>query len=183
MTNVRGFVIAAVSSLVFLAALYFTFVFVAESSRWEWEYWARDVQEGRIERVVAVLGYWIRSSPIYHVFGLGAAASFSPDVHGFFPEMVYAEVLAEYGFIGFGLLASVVVLTMRLMARGWRSSIDTLDRRGLVAVLGALCLFEFIVMMKQGTLMWNYTAFLFPIVLGKTVSAIEQERALFGNRN
>ena len=116
---------------------------------------------------MVVLREWASGSPFTWIFGLGSSASFSDTLLGGYPHLVAAEALAELGVIGFSLLMTIWVLTAKNLWKLGRRLAEFPEERGLVAVLGALFLFELVLTFKQGSLLGNYFSFGFAMMIGR----------------
>jgi len=148
--------------------------FFAESDRWAVQNML-DVYSGtRISYILRVLDYWINSSPIYWFAGLGNSASFAPYLIETYPHMVMAEVLAEEGLIGFGLLSAIIFLATRSIIRIYPYTAPFPDARGVLAVLGAWFLFVFTLSFKQGSMLGNTYLFAFAIMLGRLEQVVRR---------
>jgi hypothetical protein len=111
--------------------------------------------------------HWAEAGPLAWVVGVGSGASWSPDLVGHMTEMVYAEVLAEEGLVGFGLLMGVVFLSFRSLRRLTRMLAHAPDQRAEVAAWGGLLLVYLLVMAKGHTLLGHPYPFLLAIALGR----------------
>lgn len=107
---------------------------------------------GRLQSAATLLEAWSRSGASI-VIGLGNSAAFA--LLGIYPHNVPVEILAEEGLAGLGLFSAIVILAGRAFFRLTRKVAG--DRRGggAVSVLGALSVFEFLLLLKQGSLLGN----------------------------
>lgn len=143
--------ILAVLSAVVLIALGIWFVEKYEwSGRWSWEKIA-EAREGRWAMAVGLLEYWANSGVMRWLFGLGNSSSFK--LVGFYPHNSVIEVLGEEGIVGL-LLFTIFVLSgslagMRMM---FHAGLPVTSRSNL-GVLLAMFSFEFILTLKQGSLL------------------------------
>jgi hypothetical protein len=176
-TNIRGFIATVISVALMLVAAQWAFDSFSEARRWQSQNMLEAYESGRIGQSLIVLEYWI-SRPAYWLIGLGTSACFDPRIIGFYPHVVFVEVLAEEGLIGFALLWMVVILTFRSLARLFRVLRDDRQQRGLLAATGALFLFEVILSFKQGSLLGNPHAFAFAIMLGQYEQALTRQQQL-----
>jgi len=177
LTSIKGLfgTIVAVGLLAILALWAFN-TYAAFSERWQWEEMVNAYQTGRMDRVADVLGYWASSSPIRWVIGLGSSGSYAPFVHGTYPEVAIVEILAEEGIIGLGLFLTMVVLSGRSFFRTYVRVAQFDNARGLLAVIGALFFFEFMLSFKQGTMLADPHLFAFAIMLGRYELVVERHQ-------
>ncbi len=160
----------------------------ADQSRWEWDHMVQDYGSSRVGGVARVLNYWMDSSPFYWFFGLGNSASFAPHIYGYYPHVVIAEVLAEEGLIGLVLLLATFFLVTRSILRIRLQVAHSPKLRGVLAVLGAWLLLQFILLHKQGSLLGNSYFFAVAIMVGRLESVrtrltpdCRQEENVLGN--
>jgi hypothetical protein len=122
---------------------------------------------GRLDRSLHLLGLWY-SDPLTLVFGLGSSASFSLGIAGNYVHIVPIEILAELGIVGFSIFAYLAFYCVRVGLAAFRSitpGIENLRRNQVIAALLAIGLMEFLLSLKQGTLLRNYYLFFCPILL------------------
>jgi hypothetical protein len=143
-----------------------------DAARWSAEKTSGDV-EGRLHGALTLLSLAM-AHPLTFLFGLGNSSAFH--YIGAYPHITPLEELAEEGLIGTGIYAGILYVTgrsiLRLLRVAARSS-DTNMRAG-VAVLGALFLFEFVLTMKQGSLLSCYFAFVYSMLLSRVEALTAQ---------
>ena len=130
------------------------------ASRWSLEKMFAEFQETRLFMVQKLLNYWMESSPIHWVLGLGSSSSFSSEILGVYPHMIMVEVLAELGVVGFVLLCILYLLVVRAWFKLYRIYRHDPIGRGVVATLGALALYGFILSFKQGSFLGQTNTYL-----------------------
>lgn len=120
------------------------------ASRWEPERLQGDVGAARIGQAERLLGYWLDSSPVHQIFGLGHGAARDPRLLGGYPHVVFAEVLGEEGLVGIVLLSVALVQGFLAYWKRIRES-EPGQSHALLAV-AALLSYEVILSFKQGSL-------------------------------
>ncbi len=124
-------------------------------------------QQGRVNTTLELLGHWVDAGPFAWLIGLGSSASFDPNIVGFYPHMVFGEVLGELGLVGFVILWLCPIFGFLAIYRLWLYVKDFPEERGLVMGLGALFLFDIVLSFKQGSLLGSMTTFAFAAMLGR----------------
>lgn len=132
------------------------------AARWETEHVESSIVEGRTDGAAKLLKFWSLSSLNHVIFGLGHATSRDPRLLGSYPHVVPAEVLAEEGIFGALLYLVVLIVSGTYVVRAYRGSSG--DDRKLNSTVAALLLFEFLLTLKQGTLL-GAASFLLLLVL------------------
>jgi hypothetical protein len=143
----------------------------ADANRWNIDTFRAEVADSkqavRLNYVHRLIDYW-NQSPAYHaVVGLGNSAAFDPDIIGEYPHVVLVEVLAEEGVVGLVLFVAFVFLTCRSLWRLYLLAARDPVWRSLVAVAGALFIYEFMLSFKEGSLIGNVYMFTFAVMLGR----------------
>ena len=142
-----------------------------DRSRWSSGGLERDFTN-RLAAAQNLLYYWMQS-PISILFGLGSSASFLPKIFGFYVHMVPFEVLGELGLFGFSIYFLIIYKTVRVVIYNLKNKfLDQEDRRILITI-SAMCLFEFFLSLKQGSLINNVNFFGCIIVLSRIDSLIK----------
>jgi hypothetical protein len=175
--SIPGFIGAVVGACVLLALASFAFEHYADLKRWDVDRMVADYDKGRLDQAWIVIQAWLSSGMMRWPIGLGNSASFAPSLLGMYPHFVPGEILAEEGFIGFGLYLLVLFLAVRAFRRAYAIVWTDPAARGRLAVLGSLCLFEFVLSLKQGSLLGNMNFFAFVIILGRYEAALSREHA------
>ncbi len=111
---------------------------------------------GRLENARTLLAAWFDGGMQAFLVGLGYAGSFNPNIVGFYPHFVPAEVLGEFGLIGASLFVAMLVLGAYRWLWLYRAVAPYPVARGLVSALGAIILFDFLLGFKQGTLLSQF---------------------------
>ena len=152
----------------------------AADSRWHSAKMHQDVF-GRFNAVGKLLAAWSESA-FSILFGLGNSASFDPKIIGFYPHVVPLEILGEEGIVGFSLFMSLIYFTCRNLLRILKAVQADTEKRGFLAALGAIFLFELVLSCKQGSLMGSPILFTFIILIGKYELLVRKEGAVGINR-
>ncbi|MCA9184209.1 MAG: O-antigen ligase family protein, partial [Planctomycetales bacterium] len=150
-TNLRMLLMGTVGLLLFFAVASLSFGYFADAGRWNLDLIGKDYSETRVEMSKKVLMYWVSSSPVHWLLGLGSSASFDHRVAGFYPHVVPVEILGELGVVGFVLFVSINVMAWRSLYRMFVLTGDSPEERGVVACMAALLLFELLLLFKQGS--------------------------------
>ncbi len=148
-----------------VASVLFAHVAALQGGRWDWTTMFQTYEGGRVDTSLTVLKAWVHAGPLRWLIGLGSSGSFA--VIGFYPHMVPAEVLAELGLVGAGLYGAVLYLTIRSLRRMWPRFADFPEARGILAVWGAIFVFEFILGCKQGSMIGQPFFFAAVILIGR----------------
>jgi len=109
--------------------------------------------EGRLSNILDALSGWVRS-PIYWVPGMGANAftSVSTAASEGWIHNLTAELLVEYGIIGLGLFATLVILTFMDIRWLFDRVKEDPEYRASLALLSAVLTFELFLAQKQANL-------------------------------
>lgn len=163
--NIGGFLAVVFGTGIFLVLATWAFdTFTADTGkRWDAENMISTWSTSRLDTTMALLNYWLDAGPVAWLIGIGTSGSFRPDIVGFYPHMVMGEVLGELGLIGFALLWLFVLVALHTIWKLYTAIADDPERRGLLAALAAMFMFEVILSFKQGSLLGNPYAFGFAI--------------------
>lgn len=142
-----------------------------ESARWDADRMEQDLS-GRFEAANALIATWY-SSPENLLFGLGSSASYDPAIFGFYTHIVPLEILGELGLVGFTLFLLILYNTYKIFWRSFKNSKGSSTRRGVLATVSAITLFEFLLSFKQGSLLGNQLMFCMFLVLAKIDKSFE----------
>lgn len=149
------------------------------SGRWDWDK-IREARTGRWEMCADLLEYWGKSDAMRWLFGLGNSASFR--VVGFYPHNTPAEVLAEEGIVGMAIFAYFCLsVGFRGLLMMYDEKLPVLSRSNL-GVLLALFSYEFILGLKQGSLLGSYNFFCFGCTTAILMARYRWELKLQGAR-
>ena len=130
----------------------------------------------RIEMSRMLLVEWTRSGPLQWLFGLGLGASWS--VLGIYPHVVPVQVLGEAGLIGLFFYGSFHVLAVVAWVRLYYATKGNPEVRSIVAIVGALFAYQFILCFKQGGISGGHHVWLFPFLLNRFGSILTKQNAL-----
>lgn len=139
----------------------------SESARFDPLNMIEDYDGSRLVFVNRAMHYWMNAGPVAWVIGIGSAGCFAPEVVGFYPHFVLAEVLVELGFIGLTLWLAALFLTAR---SGWRllhANSYQPEYRSAIAGLIGLFLFYFILSFKQGSLLGSHDLLVMMILISR----------------
>ena len=142
-------------------------IYVVEegSKRWEIQHIVESLKEGRVDRSVDVLSSYVEAGPMWWLIGLGNSASYHPEIHGFMPEVLPVEVLAEEGLIGFFLFIGGIIAVYTSFRRSLHLVRDHPDLRATIVAVTALFTLELILSLKQGSLVRGYMMFGIAIII------------------
>jgi hypothetical protein len=150
-------------------------------------YWAQDVggqarftlvhmedaYGGRLRSAIVLLQHWLQS-PLTVLFGLGNSASYT--ILGIYPHIVSLEVLGEEGVLGFLIYVWIIVMTTVSALRTFPAVKMQPHSRILYVCMGALWAYEFVLINKQGSLLFGYEFFLYTILLVQTGQVLSRQR-------
>ncbi|OQX69199.1 MAG: hypothetical protein B6A08_05800 [Sorangiineae bacterium NIC37A_2] len=149
------FLPVALSSIALLGTSLFEDEVRANRLRWSGDQMRRDLTEDRIGSAQQLFEYWSSSDPLHVLFGLGNSISYDPRILGGYPHVVPVEVLCEEGIVGALLFAACIGLSVHYAIKAGLSS-NGLTRQLFTTVL-ALMLYEFLLTLKQGSLLGSRT--------------------------
>jgi hypothetical protein len=151
-----GWIAAGVSTMMILGMAAWSFSgFADQRGRWDLDKMQSTFAATRLEYVATLLEFWMESSPLNWMFGLGSSASYDNRILGRYCHVTTVEVLAELGFVGFALFIAFFVLVSRDMVRLYQVTRDSEVDRGVAVTLGALFTFGVILSFKQGSFLTN----------------------------
>lgn len=193
-TGSRGQIVAAVATTILfvgtrkggawllLAALGLAGVFASglfadelarNAARWDPARVSQDITTARVGRAEQLLAFWSHSNLPTILLGLGHASSRDPRLLGGYPHVVPAEVLAEEGVLG----ALLYVLTLGTAAfyylRGLGRSRGR--KRELLRAGLALTFYEFLLTLKQGSLLGQPSFLLLVVLSGVALEDTDQD--------
>ncbi len=181
--NIAGFVGAAAGIgliLVLATYAYDLYAFGGDDQRWDVGNMVDTYSGSRLGTSGELLAAWSEAGPIAWLVGLGSSASYEPDIVGFYPHLVMAEVLGELGFIGFVMLWAIVIVAARDLWSIQRRAIANPVARGMSAAVGAIFLFEVILSFKQGSLLGSSNALGMAVVIGRVAASCRQGEPISG---
>lgn len=172
-SNLRGILPTLIGFVIFgFLAMNLFELLAAGSRRWELESMEEALRGGRFETAKALLDEWASSSPFHWFMGLGNSASFDPNILGVYPHMVPLEILGEEGIIGFGIFVAICLLSARSVIRTYPLVRNQPDALGILAALGGILFFRFVLSCKTSSLVHSNYLLLFAILLGKYELAV-----------
>ncbi len=116
----------------------------------------------RVELVSGVFEYWSAADPIAWFFGLGSSASWH--LISMYPHVIPIEILFELGLFGLIVYLIALVLTTRSIIRLFRYVQMNIIERGVFATVVAMVMFQFLLTLKQGSLMRETYFFMFAVM-------------------
>lgn len=151
----------------------------AAAGRWSLDRLTEDYggRSIRVLRIEAMIEAW-QSSPGRILAGLGNSAAYDPNITdctspvGCYPHNLPVEILTEEGLIGAALYVAVILYigVVAVQALG-NPGIDR-DHKPALKVLLAFVIFEFLLSLKQGSLLGNWRFFLFIILLDRAIDLL-----------
>lgn len=135
-------------------------------NRWTSERMFMDVF-GRFHNLGILLGIWASGSPGGLLFGLGNSASFSFPQLGIYPHFVPGEILAEEGLLGMALYLGILSQCIGNLRSTYQLVRDNAEARSALALFGAFLVYEFLITLKQGSLIGNAMFFGMAILIGR----------------
>jgi O-antigen ligase len=120
------------------------------NTRWQLDQFA-EAQQGRVEMAMTMLEICFRDGPRAWLVGLGSSASFK--YLETYPHNIYAETLAEEGLVGFTLLITVILMTLKQGYALLRTEGLSPGVRVNIGILMGMYCFNLILGLKQGSLL------------------------------
>ena len=117
----------------------------------------------RGELVSGVFEYWSAADPIAWFFGLGSSASWH--LINMYPHVIPIEILFELGLFGFVVYLVAIILTTRSLIRLYRYMRMNMIERGVFTTMVAMVMFQFLLTLKQGSLMRETYFFMFAVMV------------------
>lgn len=167
--DARQFFAVAGGALFMMLTIFITFsLFLDEESarRWQGGLFA-EAGEDRSYRVLKVAETYF-SNPGIWIQGMGTNSfPFVNNTPFDYPHNLVAELLLDYGMIGISLLVVAMLFTYRAARDMIRTFGNDEVLRGTVAAMAGLCIFAFMVALKQGSVIGQPTPFYFWFLLAK----------------
>lgn len=129
---------------------------------------------GRFDNALRLLHHWSQS-PLTMLFGLGNTASYDPGIIGFYPHIVPLEILGEEGILGFSIYIGIIILSFRSLIRTRKLIVKNKSQLGALAALGAMFVFQLVISLKQGSMLYSAYLFTFSVMIGKYEEVIRKE--------
>ncbi len=139
---------------------------VDTAHRWSSGKMATDMA-GRFQNLGTLFGIWSLNSLGKLVFGLGNSSSYAIRQLGIYPHFVPGEVLAEEGLPGILLYLSLLAGSLGNIRRAYALIRDRAEARADLALFGGILTYEFLLSLKQGSLLSNTFFFGMVILLGR----------------
>lgn len=127
-----------------------------DHNRWSSDRMESAVDE-RLNNMKILMNHWLRT-PWSLIFGLGNSASYDPRILGFYPHNIPLEVLCEEGLIGITLFCLILLVS-------FRSYFKNKTKKAEVRTISALLIYSLLISFKQGSMLGNYTFFMYAIIL------------------
>jgi hypothetical protein len=167
LNNPRQFFLNTAGLAILLLGIYFVFkqfIGYENEQRWSADLMSKDV-EGRWLMIRQLLDAYL-ASPGSWIFGLGAGGYYAVSGGRGYVHNVPAEILCEHGLLGACIFIAIGLMTLRCARGLWTINRDDPTARSITAILFAICLNEFILTLKQGSVS-DPTPFYWWIVLAK----------------
>ncbi len=149
-----GWITAGISTAMIFGFAIWSFVgFADQSGRWDLDKMQNQFTTTRLDYVTTLLNFWIESSPINWLFGLGSSASYDPRILGRYCHVVIVEVLAELGFVGLLIMVAFIFFVARDALRLYQTTKDNEIDRGVAVTMSAIFMYQVILSFKQGSLL------------------------------
>ncbi|MFT3683405.1 MAG: O-antigen ligase family protein [Phycisphaerales bacterium] len=161
----------------FLYFVYSTFLSQTGQSRWG-SSGSDDGLSVRADMAMTALGAYM-TSPVYWLTGLGASAFnafYTNRPEGFsylYPHNILVECLSEYGIPGVALMVALGWLTIKNFRILVQTSGDDRSKRTAVLAFGGMALFQFLIALKQGSLLGMPPVFMFALMAATVVRSEE----------
>lgn len=175
--NAGSFISVVVVASILLGGAYTMYQSASEvdAKRWDTNLMTQDVGATRLGTTMQVLDAWMGADAIHKILGLGSGSSY--EVLGIYPHFVPGEILGELGPVGFIIYLMVLGLTVRSCYRLGRACIEYPDARGYAAVLMGFCAYEFLLSLKQGSLLGNSPFMMLWIVAGRLAEVVAKQQS------
>ncbi len=129
------------------------------TGRWDIESMKSNFSSTRLELCIRLLNFWITSSPVSWIFGIGSSSSFDSRLLEIYCHVVPVEVLAELGIVGFLAMLLLSYLVFRDCVGLYRLVKDDPIERSAMVTLIALVLYQTLLGFKQGSFLTHTFAF------------------------
>jgi hypothetical protein len=172
--QITGWIAASVSTLLIIGATAWTFLgYASGNARWDIDKMQTQFTSTRLQFSVKLLDYWVDSSPINWIFGLGSSSSYDNRILGGYCHVTVVEVLAELGFVGLIVLVTYGALVGRDIIRLYVMTKNSDVDRGVAVVISALFTFAVILSFKQGSLLTNTFLFSSGLMISRHAAIME----------
>jgi hypothetical protein len=181
--NLVQFIAVGASAMIVLVFGYLVLSLVTTSDaagRWDSE----SLGEGlgnRFDMVLTLVGEWA-SSPANYLQGLGTSSFlvyWRNDKIPYIHNMV-AQVLTEHGLVGMAILGMIMLLTLKASFDLLRMFRDRPQELSTAAILIAICLYQFLLSLKQGSFFTSGMPFSWFLILSKIHARSIKDAALYG---
>ena len=170
-TSIPKLGLAAILATAFLVITYMEvgelvqseYVLGRQDSRWTEEA-STQSYEGRWNNALVLLAKCQSAIPTI-VFGCGNSASYDPKILGIYPHIVPLEILGEEGIVGFLIYLAIFWRSVLNVIRATKAHAEDVVLRSEVLAFAAFALFEFLLTLKQGSLLGSWSSFAFLILL------------------
>lgn len=166
--NAKQVVVAGAGFLMMVVAIrlvFSTFITFENEERWGVEAMSDGMTE-RIDMARALLSSWL-ATPVAWPMGLGVNAYTALDPMNPYVHNLIVEVLCEEGLLGITLLGVAMWFTFDAGRKLLTLKREEPEQRAAVATLAALCVYSFILGLKQGSFIGGPGVFLGWILLTK----------------
>ncbi len=141
-----------------------------DSQRWS-EDALEGAGEGRLHRSSHALDYWFKTIATIF-FGLGSSAS--SDLMGTYSHVVAVDILTEEGVLGFLIYVGIVLICVKNGLNSFALVRYNPVQRTQLAILCAVFMYNFLLSLKQGSLLTSTVLFMAAILIGKYQRLLRQ---------
>ena len=171
----KGWVTAAVTTMLMLGFAAFSFSgFASHTERWQMDNMQTNFAATRMDYVSRLLSFWAESSPVNWMFGIGNSSSFDTRILGRYCHVLVAEILGELGLFGMLLFLTLMFLVAKDCYQAYCLVKDKPVERGVTVTLIALCIYQFLLTFKQGSLLNNYVTFGILLMMARHAAVTRQ---------
>ena len=183
-----------VVGLVFVVSTYFVAIQIISSDptlsagqeRWSPAGMGGDT-EFRSQMITRLIDAW-QASPETMLVGLGNSAGYDPRITdcikdgGCYPHNVPVEILTEEGIFGFIIYLLLIIIVLLKVFILLSSPVEKSSDRNVIKCIIAFAFFEFMLSMKQGSLLANWPFFLLLLLLDRLIDFSREQRKLAGDQ-
>lgn len=171
-TKASGWIAASVTASLVLGFTVMSFAGYADSDRWQVANMGRQFSSTRLEFVSRLFTFWVQSSPVNWIIGLGSSASYDVRIIGRYCHVVAVEILCELGLIGVTLASCLIFFVVRDLVRLWKITKNDDVDRGLTATLAAVFFFQVMLSFKQGSVLTHSFTWCWAMIITRHAAAM-----------
>lgn len=178
--SLGNFMATSLGLLIFLLIIMFAIqFFITGDNADRWSYESLASAGGRGEIAIESISSWV-TRPSAWLLGSGTGSFMTLDTEHIYPHNHIIELLIEVGIVGLGIYLTMLYLLVRYALQLYRTYRDDDSIRPIVALLLGICLFVFILSLKQGSVHAPGRPFLWFLLLGR-LGAREVQNAGFAS--